>query len=177
MPLSSHQLTFFLGAFSGKLQTSLCLSVSIAASLPFSSEPCLFTVIFFEYKLSIQGNVPVFSSPVMLLFNWSIVDLQCCVQFSSVTQSWLTLCDAVNCSMLGIPVHHQLPEFTETHVHCVGDAIQLSHPLSCISPPALSLSQHQCLYKGVSSLHQVAKALEFQVQHQSFQWTPRTDLP
>ena len=74
------------------------------------------------------------------------------------------------------PVYHQLPEFTQTHVHRVGDAIQPSHPLSSPSPPALNLSQHQGLFQWVSSSHQVAKVLEFQLQHQSFQWVPRTDL-
>ena len=98
------------------------------------------------------------------------------VQFSSVTQSCLTLCDPMDCSTPGFPVHHQLLLFTQTHVHWVGDAIQPSHPLSSPSPPALSLSQHQGLFKWFSSLHQVAKGLEFQLQHQSFQWTPRTDL-
>ena len=83
------------------------------------------------------------------------------VQFSSVAQSCLTLCDPMNRSTPGLPVHHQLPEFTQTHVHWVGDAIQPSHPLSFPSPPALNLSQHQGLFKWVSSLHQVAKALEF----------------
>ena len=98
------------------------------------------------------------------------------VQFSSVTQSCLTLCNPMNRSMPGLAVHHQLPESTQTHVHWVGDAIQPSHPLSSPSPPALNLSQHQDLFQWVSSLHQVAKVLEFQLQHQSFQWTPRTDL-
>ena len=76
----------------------------------------------------------------------------------------------------GLPGHHQLPESTQTHVHQVGDAIQPSHPLSSPSPPAFKLSQHQGLFKWVSSSHQVAKGLEFQLQHQSFQWTPRIDL-
>ena len=71
--------------------------------------------------------------------------------------------------MPGLPVHHQLPEFTQTHVHRVGDAIQSSHPLSSPSPPALNLSNHQELFQGVISSHHVAKALEFQPQHQSFQ--------
>ena len=97
-------------------------------------------------------------------------------QLSSVTQSYQTLCDPVNRSTPGLPVHHQLQEFTQTHVHWVGDAIQPSHPLSSPSPPAFNLSQHQDLFKWVSSSHQVAKVLEFQLQHQSFQWTPRTDL-
>ena len=98
------------------------------------------------------------------------------VQLSSVTQSCLTLCDPMDWSMLGLPVHRQLPEPTQTHVHWVGDAIQLSYPLSSPSPPAFNLSQYQGLCKWVSASHQVAKVVEFQLQHQSFQWTPRTDL-
>ena len=73
------------------------------------------------------------------------------VQFSSVTQSCPTLCEPVDCSTPGLPVHHQLPEFTQTHVHCISDAIQASHPLSSPSPPAFNLSQHQGLFQWVSS--------------------------
>ena len=91
-------------------------------------------------------------------------------QFSSIAQSCWTFCDPMACRMPGFPVHHQLPEYTQTHVHLVGDAIQPCHPLSSPSPPAFNLSQHQALFKSVSSLHQVAKVLEFQLQHQSFQW-------
>ena len=80
----------------------------------------------------------------------------------------------MDCSTSGLPVHHQLPEFTQTHVHWVGDAIQPPHSLSSTSPPAFNLSQHQGLLLWVSSSHQVAKVLEFQLWHQSFQWTPRT---
>ena len=97
-------------------------------------------------------------------------------QFSSVTQSCPTLCNPMNRSTPGLPVHHQIPESTQTNVHQVGDAIQSSHPLLSPSPPAPNPSQHQGLLKWVSSSHQVAKVLEFQLQHQSFQWTPRTDL-
>ena len=68
------------------------------------------------------------------------------VQFSSVAQSCLTLCDPMDCSTPGFPVHHQLPDPTKTHVHCIGDAIQPSHPLSSPSPPAFNLSQHQGLF-------------------------------
>ena len=85
-------------------------------------------------------------------------------------------CDPMNHSTPGLPVHHQLLESTQTHVHWVSDAIQPSHPLSSPSPPAFNLSQHQGLFKWVSSLHQVAKILEFQLQHQSFQRNPRADL-
>ena len=98
------------------------------------------------------------------------------VQFSSVTQSCPTLCDPMDCSTPGLLVHYQLLEFTQTQVHWVGDAIQPSHPLSTPFPPAFNLSQHQGLFKWVSSSHQVAKVLEFQLEHQSFQWTPRTDF-
>ena len=97
-------------------------------------------------------------------------------QFSSVAQSCLTLCDPMNRSTPGLPVHHQLLEFTQTHVHRVGDAIQPSHPLSSPSPPAPNPSQHQGLFQWVNSSHEVAKVLASQLQHQSFQWTPRTDL-
>ena len=82
----------------------------------------------------------------------------------------------MNHSTPGLPVHHQLPEFTQTHVHQVSDTIQPSHPLLSPSPPAPNPSQHQGLFQWVNSLHEVAKVLEFQLQHQSFQRTPRTDL-
>ena len=98
------------------------------------------------------------------------------VQFSSVAQSCPTLCGPMNRSTSGLPVHHQLPEFTQTHVHWVGDAIQPSYPLSSPSPPVPNPSQHQGLFQWANSLHEVAKELEFQLQHQSSQWTTRTDF-
>ena len=115
---------------------------------------------------------------VTLLYSWNYHNTvkQLSVQFSSVAQSCPTLFDSMDGSTPGLPVHHQLLKFTQTHVHWVRDAIQPSHPLSSPSPPALNLSQHQSLFKWVSSSHQVDKVLEFQLQHQSFQWTPRTDL-
>ena len=100
------------------------------------------------------------------------------VQFISVQFSCSVMSDSLwphEWGMPGLPVQHQLPETTQTHVHGVGDDIQPSHPLSSPSPPALNLSQHQGLFKWVSSSHQVAKVLEFQLQHQNFQWTSRTD--
>ena len=84
-------------------------------------------------------------------------------QIRSVTQSCLTLCDPMNLSTPGLPVHHQLPEFTQTHVHRVGDAIQPSHPLSSPSPPAPNPSQYQSLFQWVNSSHEVAKVLGFQL--------------
>ena len=98
------------------------------------------------------------------------------VQFSSLAQSCLTLCNPMDCSTPGLPVHCQLPEFIQTHIHQVSDAIQPSHPLSSPSPPAFNLCQYQGLFQWVSSLNKVAKVLEFQLQHQSFQGIFRTDL-
>ena len=97
-------------------------------------------------------------------------------QFSSVVQSCLSLCDPMDCSRLGFPVHHQLPELAQTHVLWVSDAIQPSHPLLSPSSPTFNLSQHQGLFQWVGSLYQFAKVLEFQLQHQSFQWIFRTDF-
>ena len=104
-------------------------------------------------------SFPFFFSSRALLFSKYLN------QFSAVAQSCLTPCDPMNRSTPGLPVHHQLPESTQTHVHWVGDAIQPSHPLLSPSPPALNLSQHQGLFKWVISSHQVAKVLEFQPQH------------
>ena len=95
---------------------------------------------------------------------------------SSVAQSFLTVCNPMNHSVPGLLVHLQLPEFTQIHVHWVGDAIQPSHPLSSPSPPAPNPSQHQSLFQWVNALHEVAKVLEFQLYHHSFQRNPRADL-
>ena len=130
------------------------------------------------------------SQPVVSQFPWATAlgsvkfwsdffllwELICETQFNSVVQSCPTLCDPMDCRTPGLPVHHQLLEFIQTYVNWVCDAIQLSHPLSSPSPPVLNLSQHQDLFTWVSFLHQVAKVLEFQLQHQSFQWTPGSDL-
>ena len=107
-----------------------------------------------------------------------IKTIQSMLHFSSITQLCLTLGNSMDCSTPGLPVHHQLPESTQTHVHWVGDAMKPSHPLSSPSPPALNLFQHQGLFKRVSSSHQLAKVLEFQpqAQHQFFQWIFRTDF-
>ena len=96
-------------------------------------------------------------------------------QVSSVTQSCPTLCDSTDSSTPGFPVYHQLLELAQTHVHQVSDTIQPSHPLSSPST-AFNLSQHQGLFKWVSSSNQVAKVLQLQLQHQSFQWLFRTDF-
>ena len=99
------------------------------------------------------------------------------VRFSSVQSlSHVRLYNLMDCSTPGFPVHDQLPELTQSHVHQVGDAIQPSHPLLSPSPPALNLSQHQGLFQRFSSSHKMARVLEFQLQHQSFWHIFRTDL-
>ena len=128
---------------------------------------CKVTMIYF---VLIYWNCQLIENVCQLYFCWE----QC--SLSSVTLSCLTLCDPMDCSTPGLPVHHQLPEFTQTHVHWVGDAIQPSHPLSSPSPPTFNLSQHQGLFKWVISSRHMAKVLEFQLQHQSFQWIFRTDF-
>ena len=100
-------------------------------------------------------------------------------KFSSVVQSYPTLCDPIDCKTPSFSVHHQFQELAQTNVHQVSDAIQPSHPLLSPSSPAFNLSQHQGLFQWVSSSHQVAKVLEFQLQHvltMNIQdWVPRMD--
>ena len=112
------------------------------------------------------------------IFGWGnrvFVRLTDLLKVVSVVQSCLTLFDPMDCSRPGFPVLHQLPELAQIHVHRVSDNIQSSHPLLSPSPPAFFLSQHQGLFQWVSSSHQVAKVLELQLQHQSFQWIFRVD--
>ena len=116
-----------------------------------------------QYSWWVFFNISILTK--CLFLRTKINNLISKVQFSSVAQLCPTLCDPMNYSTPGLPVHHQLPEFTQTHIHWVSDAIQPSHPLSSPSPPALNLSQRQGLFKWVSSSHQVAKVLEFQLQH------------
>ena len=97
-------------------------------------------------------------------------------QFSSVTQSCKTLWDLMDCTTPGLLVHHQLQELAQTYVHQIGNVVQPSHPLSSPSPPVFNLSQYQCLFQWINSSYQVAKVLQVQLQHQSFQWIFRTDL-
>ena len=111
-----------------------------------------------------------------MIFVFFLFQLWLSIQFSSVAQSYPTLFDPMGYSTSGFPVHHQLLELAQTRVHPVGDAIQPSHPLSSPSPPAFNLSQHQGLFQEVSSSHQVTKVLDFQLQHQSFQWIFRSDF-
>ena len=117
------------------------------------------------------------SYPLEYPYNWIDDKVSLNKMISSVTQSCPTLCNPMDCSMPGFHVHHQLPELAETRVHWVSDAIQPSHPLSSPSPPTFNLSQDQGLFQWASSSYQVAKVLELQLQHQSFQWIFRTDFP
>ena len=91
--------------------------------------------------------------------------------------SYVWLCDHMNCSTTGLPIPHHLPKFVQVHVHCIGNAIQPSHPLIPSSPSVLSLSQHQGLYQWVGGLHQMIEILELQLQSQSFQWVFRVEFP
>ena len=115
---------------------------------------------------------------VFFLIFTILYDVNCrfVIHFSSITQSCPTLCDPMYCSTPGFPVHHQLPELAQTPVHWVSDAIQPSHALLSPSPPTFIFAQHQGLFQWISSSNQVAKVLEFQRQHQSFQWILRTDF-
>ena len=131
-----------------------------------SSSFHLLRVIKFS-NLSVPLLHQFFSCCITLIINTNIL-------FRSVAQSYLTLYDTIYYSVPGLPVHHQLPELTQIHVHWVSDSFQPSHPLSSPSLSVFNLSQHQGLFQWVSSLHQVAKVLAFQLQHQSFQWIFRT---
>ena len=133
---------------------------------------CTYEVYFFR-MLSRQMEVKnSYKNFILKDFKILLTFCHCC----SVTKSRLTLCDPIECSTPGFLVLHYLPEFTQMNIHWVDDAIQLSYPQLYPSLPAFNLSQHQGLFQGVSSSHQVVKVLEFQLQHQSFQWMFRTDF-
>ena len=123
--------------------------------------------VFFHSKAS--WNISVLKANVLKI-------AVCYVNSVQLLRSCLTLCDSMDCSTPGSPIHHQLPELAQTYVCWVSDAIQPPHPLLSPSTFIFNLSQHQGFCKWVSSLHQVAKLLEFQLQHQSFQWIFRTDF-
>ena len=123
-------------------------------------------------------NIYVKQIPTLYILNLQMLyidSISINLQFSSVAQSCPTLWDPMDCSKIGLPVCHQLPEFTQIHVHQVGDAIQPSYLLPSPSPPAFNLSQHQGLFQWVSFSYQVAKVLELQLQHQYFQWIFKID--
>ena len=151
-PASCIELALVICFTYGNIHVSMLFSSSHPHRLPQSSKVCslylcLFCCLIYRVIFTIFLNS---------IYMYS-------VQFSSVAQSCLTLCDPMNCTTPGLPVHHQLPEFTQTHIHRLGDAIQPSHPLSSPSPPAPNPSQHQSLFQWVNSSHEVAKGLEFQL--------------
>jgi len=161
------------------ISRSLCLGHSwlilLKFNVPFSSiEHCRPPLLryFLCWPSTILPHSCLFPVSLYFLSDW--LNISCSFHFSSIAHSCLTL--QPHKTQHTRPPYHPLLEFTQTHAHWVGNAIQPSHPLLSPSPPALNLSQHQGLFKWVSSWHQVAKVLEFQLQHQSFQWTPRTDL-
>ena len=129
--------------------------------------PCKVT--FYCSKYNKQSVFSFFKNiPLSMYYGWGVSS----VQLLSHVQLW----NPRTAAHQAFPVLHQLPELTQTNVHWVSDAIQRSHPLLSPSPLSFNLSQHQGLLKWVSSLHKVAKVLEFQLQHQSFQWIFRTDF-
>ena len=155
-------------------------------SLPFTydnivfSFMCIFYIFCYIYLYFIfwfnVNDIFNFNFWFLSLVQGNTINFLNTFQFSSVTQSFLPICNSMDCSTPSFPVHHQLLELAQTHVHWVSDAIQPSHPLSSTTPPAFKFSRHQGLFQGVSSLHQVARVLEFQLQHQSFQWIFRIDF-
>ena len=154
-----HQITFT--SLSKISYLYMCKSVSgllVLVHWPvylFGFQCHIFDYCNFLVSLEIKYNYPTGTILSQSCFSSS--------QFSSVAQSCPTLCDRMNRSTPGLPVHHQLPEFTQTHVHRLSDAIQPSHPLSSPSHPAPNPSQHQGLFQWVNSSHEVAKVLEFQL--------------
>ena len=170
---------FFNNFYWSTVDWQCCISFGCTAKW-FS---CIFFFTFFFYDRLLQG-IEYISLCYIVGHCWFSILCIVCVYvhlrllvypscrslFSSVTQSCLTLYDPMDYSTPGLPVHHQIPELAQTHVHWVSDAIQSPHPLPSPSPPAFNLSQHQGLFQRVSSLYQVAKVLEFQLQHQSFRW-------
>ena len=140
-------------------RTQKIMRMILVSSLLAISEYSVGNMVEHVFKQADRWRILIFSSKT-----WKLSSLNTgggsSVQFSSVAQSCLTLCDPMNCSTPGLSVYHQLPEFTQTHVHRVSDVIQPSHPLSSSSPPTPNPSQHQGLLQWVNSSHQVAKVLE-----------------
>ena len=154
-----------------RMPLPLCCYPSPPQSGETAPFPRTFTIHSSYFSLHLPSSLPTTGISRLNLFplNGFLRERTVTFQFSSVAQSCPTLCDPMDCSTPGLPLHHQLPELTQTHVHRVGDAIQPSHLLLSPSPPAFNLSQYRGLFQRVSSLHQVPKVLEFQLQHQSFQ--------
>jgi len=175
--LPSFFLPFFLPSLLKK-SLLVCLNVSSSFFYPcwniyFMVAGFRVFVLFFSLK---NGWRLYFGMCVFFFCGSGVFVAPCCSCCCSVARLCLTLWDLMGCNTPGSPVLQHLPEFAQTHVHWIGDIIHLPHPLSSPSPPAFNLSQHQGLFRWVSSLHQVARVLEFQLQHQSFQWVFRNDF-
>ena len=144
----------------------ICLHVLHMQALSERMIKWLSTVAMTRKNWTAGGGMRSAKCEKLLNFLWTFefyIMYTCSDQIRSVAQSCPTIHDPMNRSMPGLPFHHQLPEFTQTHVQQVGDAIQPSHPLSSPSPPAPNPSQHQSLFQWVNSSHVVAKVLEFQL--------------
>ena len=153
--------------FANDTQVTLIGHPTLVTSGTYIFNPTELYLLAYSKSYGLRAQLPI---NLNLGTNWAVLLWDTEVQFSSVAQLCPTLCNPMDWSTQSFPVHHQLPELTQTHIHRVGDAIQPSHPLLSPYPPAFNLSQHQDLFHWVSFLHQVAKVLEFQLQHQSFQW-------
>ena len=143
----------------------MCIELVLSSNHLILCHPLLLPSIFPSIRVFSNESVLCIRGPKYWSFSFNISPPKEHPGLISFRMDWL-----------GLLVHHQLPEFTQTHTHQLGDVIQPFYPLPSPSPPAFNLSQHQGLFQQVSSSHQVGKVLEFQLQHQSFQWTPRTDL-
>ena len=183
----SCQAPLFMGILQARILEWVVMPSSTGSSQPRDGIPGLPPCRQIVYWLSHQGSPSRWIQYIIYYINCIVLHVKTnfgmlktvhqvlSVQFSSVTQSCSTLCDPMNRSTPGLPVHQQLQEFTQIHVHWVSDAIQPPHPLSS-SSPAPNPSQHQSLFQWVNSSHEVAKVLEFQLQHHSLQRNPRADL-
>ena len=157
--LSIFQCYFFLNVcimlFSCTLHKTF--KIYFSSLNPWSLDPhVMYFYSPFNFQIQIYQRIKLSNSKTKSI-------APCSVQFSSEAQSCLTLCDPMNCSTPGLPVHHQFLEFTQTHVHRVGDAIQPSHPLLSLFTPAPNPSQHQSIFQWVNSSHEVGKVLKFQL--------------
>ena len=141
------------------------ISQSVIDQVPKKLDPGLFPLIILVPHIGCKSHL---CQLTIVLPMGRMLKCCCCC---SIIKSCPTLCDPMD-----FPILHYLLEFAQTHVHWVDDAIQSSHHLSPPSPPAFSLSQHQGLFQWIGSSHQVAKVLELQLQHQSFQWIFRVDF-
>ena len=158
LPVIHIQIWLYLGCLRPKFHLGKHLKVPLkphsVVCIVISAQPKRLSIPEINVRFVIKDSTCYKNFTLLCLLLWIL-------QFSSVALSCPTICNAMNCSTQGLSVHHQLPEFAQTHVHRASDAIQPSHPLSSPSPPAPNPSQDQNLFQWVNSLHEVAKVLEF----------------